>query len=67
MTAYTCPPLWTTEDTTNLIDALFIFDEKHLMPMRGLWTDQPAWFIEAYKIFKREQAAWIKNKKEKES
>jgi hypothetical protein len=60
---YECPPLWITPEIASLIDAVSLFDEKGLMPFPGQWPDQPYWFIEAYKIFRKEQSDWIKSQK----
>jgi len=50
-TLYECPPRWITAETNFLMDALFIFHEKNILPVQGAWSDQPFWFAEAYKIF----------------
>lgn len=60
---YICPPLWITDETRSLLDAIYIFDEKHLLPFPGQWPDQPAWFMQAYKIFKKENSDFIKSRK----
>lgn len=56
---YECPPLWITQDTWDLLDAIYIFENKNLLPFHGLWTEQPAWFIQAYKIYRNEYSDHI--------
>ncbi len=51
---YECPPKWIRAETNRLMDALFIFHRKDLPPMKGAWSDQPLWFIQAYSIFTEE-------------
>lgn len=58
---YVCPPLWITKDTRDLIDSVFIFDDMRLLPFRGTWTEQPAWFIQAFKIYKSELSKFKKS------
>lgn len=57
---YVCPPLWFTKDTLSLIDAVFLFGDMGLLPFRGTWTEQPAWFIKAFKIYKSELSKFKK-------
>jgi len=60
---YACPPRWITDETYSLLDAVYMFGEKGLLPFPGLWTDQPFWFIEAYKTYTRENSNWLESQK----
>ena len=54
LTFYECPPLWIKPETVILMDALHIFHNKNLPPIGGSWSDQPLWFVDAYKIYMHE-------------
>jgi len=47
------------------MDACFLVSESSLPFWPGAWVDQPAWLVEAYKIYKIEQALVFKQKTEK--
>lgn len=57
---YECPLTYVDIEANELLDMVFVTDESGILPFVGGWVDQPAWFVEAYKIYKREIGKWRK-------
>jgi len=52
---YECPLSWISQDTNMIIDQIFLTVDTPALFFPGAWSDQPAWFVEAWKIYKRVQ------------
>lgn len=65
MRLYECPLTYITQDTWDTIRLIYMIDGSQHLLYAGGWSDQPYWLIEAYEIFKSEQAEQIKRGKEK--
>jgi hypothetical protein len=55
---YECPLTWITEETTMIIQAVYLASESGVLLFHGGWADQPAWFAEAFDVYKSERNKW---------
>ena len=59
---YVCPPLWFTDETRQLIEAIGHKQKYNEWPFPGRWPDQPVWMIEAMNIFEEEHRNYTESK-----
>lgn len=53
-----------TNDTSELIRALYLIDSSKTMLLDGSLGDQPYWLIEAIEIYKKETLGLLKESRE---
>lgn len=53
---YECPLTYITTETHEIVRQLYRTEDTKRLLFQGDWTDQPVWFVEAYDVFKEEQA-----------
>ena len=51
---YECPVSYMSDDTRDLMRAVFLAQGSGRLLYGGGWGDQPEWFIEAYEIYMAE-------------
>ena len=58
---YECPLSYITVDTREMMNLVFLVgDTGHLLHQGG-WAEQPAWLVEAYQIYRVENARRLKD------
>jgi hypothetical protein len=61
---FECPALLITPETHDLLWALHLVEQGHLL-WPGGWADQPYWLVQAQDAYKRELRDWHESKKPK--
>lgn len=62
---YECPISYVTEETAEILQAVFLVTETHIPFFPGGWADQPHWLQEAVGLFKKEVMDWTERQREK--
>ncbi len=61
---FECPALLITPETHDLLWALHLVEQGHLL-WPGGWADQPYWLIQAQDVYKHELRDWHEQKASK--
>lgn len=62
---YECPLTFMSQESKDLIDLIYLTTESKILPFPGnCWNDQPAWFVEAFILYKQELSKYKKDIKE---
>jgi hypothetical protein len=62
---YECPNSYVTEETGDILQAVFLVTETHIPYVPGGWQDQPHWLSEAVALYKKESLEWMEKQREK--
>ncbi len=57
MRLYECPLSYLTDETIEVMRAVYLMDGSGHLLYGGAWAEQPAWLVQAYEIFKYETAS----------
>lgn len=57
---YECPLSFITDETWQMMRAVFLADGSQQLYFSGGWADQPHWFIEALEMYRAETARRMK-------
>ncbi|MBI2412475.1 MAG: hypothetical protein HYV24_04620 [Deltaproteobacteria bacterium] len=58
---YECPLSFITWETREMIRAVYLMESGGRLFFSGGWGDQSAWLVEAFEIFRAENAAFRKD------
>lgn len=53
---YECPLSYLTDETIEVMRAVYLMDGSGHLLYGGGWAEQPAWLVEAYEMFRCETA-----------
>jgi hypothetical protein len=54
MRLYECPLSYISEESAEIIRLVFLVEGSTSLLLSGGWGAQPAWFVEAYEIYRAE-------------
>lgn len=58
---YECPLSYITAETREMMNLVFLVDDTGHLLHQGGWAEQPAWLVEAYQIYRVENAKRLKD------
>lgn len=61
---YECPLSYITHESGEIVRQVYRTEDTKRFLFPGEWCDQPAWFVEAYDLFKEEQALELRRQED---
>jgi len=61
---FECPVGWISQETHEIMRAIFLVEQTGRLLWPGEWADQPAWLVQAFEIYGSLKAEWHRPKEE---